>query len=124
MLTSVSSFSRLLRGFGAFKNDAAFKEQCADTLYSLGDYFSAKYDKKGDDFNLDVTDDYLSMGYNGHQFLVSRQMPGHQIWISSPRSGSLKFDWDSDLKNWFDHKESSLDIKTCLDTETNLVFGE
>ena len=123
-MLSFPSFSRFLRGFGAFRNDAAFKEQCADTLYELGDFFASKYDKKGDEFNLDVTDDYLKMGYNGHEFLVSRQMPGHQIWVSSPRSGSLKFDWDSEEKNWFDHKKATLDIKSCLDSETSLVFGE
>lgn len=117
-----SSFFRKIVGYNAFPSDAAFKAAVATKMYELGDKFSAKYEKLGDDFIIDATDDYLSMDYNKIGILVSRQVPSHQIWVASPVSGSLKFDYDTESAKWVDHKNHSIELTSCLDTETDKSF--
>ncbi|EAX98004.1 frataxin, putative [Trichomonas vaginalis G3] len=119
----LSGFSRSLMGYSAFKSDSAFKQKTADTLYSLCDFFQAKYENKGDDFFAEATDNYLNISMKGSQFLLSRQLPGHQIWVSSPVSGSLKFDYDNERNDWFDHKVKDRSLKVCLTEELQTAFG-
>ena len=123
-MLSLNNFSRFIRGFNAFKTEYSFKETAADTLYDLSDYFTTKYDKMGENFLMDVTDEYLKMAYAGKEFLISRQTPSRQIWISSPISGSLKFDYDTEKKGWVDHKKPEVMIKTELSDELEAAFGK
>lgn len=37
---------------------------------------------------------------SGKQFVINRQIPTRQIWLSSPLSGGLRFDYDEAQKNW------------------------
>lgn len=119
----LSGISRSLMGYGAFKSDSAFKQNVADTMFSLCDYFQSKYESRGDDFFAEANEDNLTLSMKGNQFLLSRQLPGHQIWVSSPVSGSLKFDYDNERKDWFDHKITDRSLKVCLTEETQKAFG-
>ncbi|EAY22979.1 frataxin, putative [Trichomonas vaginalis G3] len=119
----LSGFSRSIMGYGAFTSDNAFKQKTADTLFSLCDYFQSKYESKGDEFFAEANDDSLTLSMKGNQFLLSRQLPGHQIWVSSPVSGSLKFDYDNERNDWFDHKIKDRSLKVCLTEELQTAFG-
>jgi len=37
---------------------------------------------------------------NGQQFVVNRHGPSQQMWLSSPLSGGLHFDYDEEAKAW------------------------
>ena len=123
-MLSSNNFSRFIKGFNAFKTDYSFKETAANTMYDLSDYFTTKYDKMGENFVMDVTDEYLKMICAGKEFLISRQTPTRQIWVSSPISGSLKFDYDTDKKSWINHKKPELTIKAELSNELEAAFGK
>ena len=114
-MLSFSIFKRwFARGMSAFTNDADFKSKVADTFYDLADFFSSKYEKLGDSFIIDAQDDSLIFHTTKHDILCSRQAPNRQIWVSSPASGSLKFEYDSDLGKWFDTKDDKLDLSQSL----------
>jgi frataxin len=36
----------------------------------------------------------------GKQFVINRQVPARQIWLSSPLSGGLRFDYQENEKIW------------------------
>ena len=115
MLSSSSLFTRFFaKGIAAFSNDGEFKSKVADTFYDLADFFSAKYEKLGDSFIIDAQDDSLSFHTQKHDILCSRQTPNRQIWVSSPVSGSLKFEYDSNKEKWIDTKDEKLDINQSL----------
>lgn len=116
-MLSFRKFARFLTGFNAFQNEAEFKAKVADAMYDLADYFSAKYESKGDEFIVDAQDDSLSMNIKGYQILASRQTPSRQIWVATPVSGSLKFDYDSDKQAWVETKNTSMILTDCLQKE-------
>lgn len=119
-MLSVSIFKRCFtRGIKAFSNDTNFKSKVADTFYDLADFFSSKYEKLGDSFIIDAQDDSLIFHTTKHDILCSRQAPNRQIWVSSPASGSLKFEYDSDLGKWFDTKDDKLDLSQSLIDEVD-----
>ena len=105
------------KGMAAFPNEAEFKSKVADTFYDLADFFSSKYEKLGDSFIIDAQDDSLSFHTTKHDILCSRQSPNRQIWVSSPVSGSLKFEYDSDSNKWVDTKDDKLDLNQSLINE-------
>lgn len=114
-MLSLSNFKRCYpRGMKAFNNDESFKSKVADTFYDLADFFSSKYEKLGDSFIIDAQDDSLTFHTIKHDILCSRQTPNRQIWVSSPASGSLKFDFDSDIGKWFDTKDDKLELSQSL----------
>ena len=55
------------------------------------------------DENLDIeqSSGMLTIEFpNGKQFVINRQIPTQQIWLSSPISGGLRFDYDEEGKVW------------------------
>uniref|UniRef100_A0A915I0E2 ferroxidase n=1 Tax=Romanomermis culicivorax TaxID=13658 RepID=A0A915I0E2_ROMCU len=73
-----------------------------ETLESLCDYFEKLSDKYGKSSNLDI-DVAHSMGVltvslvgsNGGIFVINKQTPNKQIWLSSPFSGPKRYDFCS-----------------------------
>lgn len=116
-MLSFGSFARFVKGFNAFQNEAEFKAKVADAMYDLADYFSAQYESQGDDFIVDAQDDSLSLSLKGYQILASRQTPSRQIWVATPISGSLKFDYDNDKQIWVETKNNNMVLHDCLQKE-------
>lgn len=111
------------KGFNAFKNDGEFKEKVADLFYNTADAISLKYEKLGNSFNVDATDDLLSIKSNDSEFLLNRQTPNRQIWLSSPVSGSLKFEYNNENDKWTDIKDPKNEISACLSNEIDKVLS-
>jgi len=57
---------------------------------------------------------------SGRQFVINRQIPARQIWLSSPLSGGLRFDYDEDDKVWKLTDGRRLDTLLKADLETLL----
>lgn len=55
---------------------------------------------------------------SGKQFVINRQIPTRQIWLSSPLSGGLRFDYDDDGKTWVLADGRRLDTLLKADLET------
>jgi iron donor protein CyaY len=59
---------------------------------------------------------------SGQQFLVNRHTPSQQIWLSSPLSGGLRFDYDESAQAWVLADGRRLD--TLLKAELETLLGE
>ena len=112
-----------LRSFARFVNDAEFKAHTAEMFYSLADRFSDEFEKKNVSANIDVQDDYLSVQVPNGSFLLNRQTPSHQIWYSSPISGSMKFDYDADANKWFEHKAPTIELLQQFEKELQAAIN-
>ncbi len=55
---------------------------------------------------------------SGKQFVINRQIPTRQIWLSSPLSGGLRFDYDEEEKSWKLPDGRRLDTLLKADLET------
>jgi frataxin-like iron-binding protein CyaY len=121
MLTSiVRSFAI---GFNAFKTDGEFKAKAAEVFYAIGDLLTAKYESVISDFAVDAQDDSLTINAAGKQFLLSRQGPARQIWVASPRQGSVKFDFDTDEEKWIDQKRPTVELSEFVQADVEGVIG-
>jgi frataxin len=119
-----STFRRLLTGFGAFKNDGEFKAKVSEIFFDLSERLTAKYESRVTDFVADAQDESLSVTASGSQFLLSRQTPSRQIWLASPVSGSIKFDFNSDTGSWVDAKQPAIDLGSIVQSEIEIVLAK
>ncbi|EPQ26771.1 uncharacterized protein PFL1_05750 [Pseudozyma flocculosa PF-1] len=56
-------------------------------------------------------------------YVINKQPPNKQIWLSSPTSGPKRFDYDESHRAWFSLKEGQLvTLKELLDSELSRVF--
>lgn len=63
----------------------------------------------------------LKLGDKG-TYVVNKQPPNKQLWLSSPTSGPKRYDFDSEHQVWFygrDHHS----LKYLLDTEITKAIG-
>ncbi|CDW96173.1 hypothetical protein [Sporisorium scitamineum] len=74
----------------------------------------------------------LRCGVHG-TWVVNKQPPNKQIWLSSPKSGPKRFDYDADSKTWFCLKEGETstlhelleeELSQVFDTQVELVFED
>ncbi|XP_030032675.1 frataxin homolog, mitochondrial [Manduca sexta] len=74
---------------------AVFEEICSETLESLCDYFEELVEAAPNLKGADVTysDGVLTVALNSHgTYVINRQTPNKQIWLSSPVSGPKRYD--------------------------------
>ncbi|WFD00201.1 ferroxidase [Malassezia yamatoensis] len=58
-------------------------------------------------------------------YVINKQPPSRQIWLSSPTSGPKRFDFDADKNAWFTYKDGQLYLlNELLSEELSGVFGE
>ncbi|KAJ1025195.1 hypothetical protein NDA16_002700 [Ustilago loliicola] len=64
----------------------------------------------------------LRCGVHG-TWVINKQPPNKQIWLSSPKSGPKRFDYDADSKTWFCLKEGETStLHELLQSELSEVF--
>ncbi|KAI5702674.1 hypothetical protein M8J75_002905 [Diaphorina citri] len=86
---------------------------CNETLESLTDYFDVIVEENTHLENADVTygDGVLTVNFgNPHgTYVINRQTPNKQIWLSSPTSGPKRYDFDPSRNTWiYKHDNKSL----------------
>ncbi|WFC95894.1 ferroxidase [Malassezia brasiliensis] len=58
-------------------------------------------------------------------YVINKQPPSRQIWLSSPTSGPKRFDYDAEKDVWFTYKDGQLYLlHELLDAELSAVFGK
>ncbi|GER48203.1 frataxin homolog [Striga asiatica] len=56
-------------------------------------------------------------------YVINKQTPNRQIWMSSPVSGPSRFDWDQDSRSWI-YRRTKQDLLKLLETELQKLCGE
>ncbi|XP_010422488.1 PREDICTED: frataxin, mitochondrial [Camelina sativa] len=89
----------------------------------------AKIEDYGDDVQIDGFDiDYgnevltLKLGSLG-TYVLNKQTPNRQIWMSSPVSGPSRFDWDRDANAWI-YRRTEAKLHKLLEEELENLCGE
>ncbi|KAH8300972.1 hypothetical protein KR044_007504 [Drosophila immigrans] len=78
-------------------DSATYERVCAETLDALSDYFDELTENASDLSGTDVAygDGVLTvnLGQAHGIYVINRQTPNKQIWLSSPSSGPKRFDY-------------------------------
>ncbi|KAI9364528.1 hypothetical protein BD770DRAFT_378316 [Pilaira anomala] len=64
----------------------------------------------------------ISVGEHG-TYVLNKQPPNHQIWLSSPISGPQRYDFDEKHHKWFYHRDNHT-LDEVLNTELSKAFGQ
>jgi frataxin len=78
----------------------AFEVQAEKTLH---DIFEQIDDALGDVMDVDIEAGILNIELeNGSQYVINKQAPNLEIWLSSPLSGAKHFYFDEQQESWID----------------------
>ncbi|KAG8710450.1 Mitochondrial chaperone Frataxin [Ceratobasidium sp. 395] len=64
----------------------------------------------------------LNLGDKG-TYVINKQPPNKQIWLSSPKSGPKRYDFDVEQNEWF-YIRDNVTLRSLLEEELSAVFGE
>ncbi|CAE6421988.1 unnamed protein product [Rhizoctonia solani] len=64
----------------------------------------------------------LKLGNEG-TYVINKQPPNKQIWLSSPRSGPKRYDLDTTHNEWFYHRDNTT-MRSLLEEELSEIFGQ
>ncbi|KAF5746021.1 putative Frataxin mitochondrial precursor [Tripterygium wilfordii] len=88
-----------------------------------------KLEEYGDDIQIDGFDiDYgsdvltVKLGALG-TYVLNKQTPNRQIWLSSPVSGPSRYDWDKDVQTWV-YRRTGAKLYEVLESELKQLCDE
>ncbi|XXG78001.1 hypothetical protein AAC387_Pa08g2034 [Persea americana] len=104
-----------------------------DELHRLADEtiqdLQEKFEEYGDCIQIDGLDiDYgnqvltLKLGSLG-TYVLNKQTPNRQIWLSSPASGPSRFDWDQTSQAWV-YRRTKAKLSQLLENELEQLCGK
>ncbi|XP_069481870.1 frataxin, mitochondrial isoform X1 [Ambystoma mexicanum] len=118
-------------------DETAYERLAEQTLDSLAEFFDELADQPftPDDYDVTFGSGVLTVKLGGDMgtYVINRQTPNKQIWLSSPTSGPKRYDWTG--KNWiYSHdgvslhellaKELSKALKCDLDLSSLVYSGK
>lgn len=103
----------LSKKFSQNCNEFDYHKVCDETLDSLCEYFEDLVENSAHLTAADVTygDGVLTVNFGAPHgvYVINRQTPNKQIWLSSPTSGPRRYDFESSKKAWiYRHTQESL----------------
>ncbi|CAB3257861.1 unnamed protein product [Arctia plantaginis] len=104
---------------------AVFEEICSETLESLCDYFEEIVESdpnlKGADIT--YTDGVLTVAFGGNYgtYVINRQTPNKQIWLSSPVSGPKRYDLILKDGGYWLYKHDGVSLHQLLQNEISKI---
>ncbi|GMP54274.1 hypothetical protein CsSME_00019494 [Camellia sinensis var. sinensis] len=123
-------------GFQSFQTPFIFfiyDQQIEDEFHNLADStihgLLEKLEEYGDSVDIDGFDiDYgnqvltMKLGASG-TYVLNKQTPNRQIWLSSPVSGPSRFDWDQDAQAWV-YRRTKANLSKVLESELEHLCGQ
>jgi len=96
-----------------------------ETMHSLLDSLEEIYETNGtSEWDIEYESGVLTfkMGDDG-TYVINKQPPNKQIWLSSPFSGPKRFDYDASHGAWFYSRDNAT-LHGLLEEELSTVIGE
>ncbi|XP_068092173.1 frataxin, mitochondrial [Hyperolius riggenbachi] len=117
-------------------DETAYERLASDTLYSLAEFFEDLADQPFMPVDYDVSfgNGVLTVKFSSDigTYVINKQTPNRQIWLSSPSSGPKRYDWtgttwvyshDGESLYRLLEQELSQALNTKLDLSTLLYAG-
>ncbi|ESO88094.1 hypothetical protein LOTGIDRAFT_126633 [Lottia gigantea] len=102
-----------------------YEELADETLDSLTEYFEDLPDKISCDSDYDVIFGSgvltIKFGEKHGTYVINKQTPNQQIWLSSPLSGPKRYDYING--SWI-YKHDGISLHHLLSTELSDILGE
>ncbi|KAA8526455.1 hypothetical protein F0562_008342 [Nyssa sinensis] len=77
-----------------------------------------------DGFDIDYGNQVLTLKLGSlGTYVLNKQTPNRQIWMSSPVSGPSRFDWDQNTEAWI-YRRTKANLLTVLESELEQLCGE
>ncbi|XP_031558133.1 frataxin, mitochondrial-like [Actinia tenebrosa] len=121
---SIVSFTRSLTGF---QNVLSFHNVTDETLEGLSDFFDDLSDHyilpSLDDYDVQFGDGVLTVKFGGEvgTYVINKQTPNQQIWLSSPKSGPKRYDF---VGNKWVYKRDQVSLHELLSREMSNITGQ
>jgi frataxin len=91
---------------------------------TINDLAQAIEDELGDEIDVDVENEILTLGLPDRgQYVVNKNAPLRQIWLSSPKSGAWHFDWDEAVERWRSTRGEKIVLDDLLLDELEAITG-
>ncbi|XP_035792006.1 frataxin homolog, mitochondrial-like [Anopheles albimanus] len=131
---------RLLRSMSSHETTATttpsidpvtFEAVCSETLESLCDYFEELVEETSSLTQADVmySDGVLTVNFGRPHgtYVINRQSPNRQIWLSSPTSGPKRYDFvsskDATDKGYWLYRHDGVTLHELLHEEVSKIAG-
>ncbi|KAI5063575.1 hypothetical protein GOP47_0022122 [Adiantum capillus-veneris] len=77
-----------------------------------------------DGFDIDYAEGVLTIKLGAScTYVINKQTPNRQIWLSSPVSGPARFDWDTKEQRWI-YRRTKAELFGLLEKEVHDLVGE
>lgn len=108
-------------------SEGSFSHAANETLESLSDKFNELFEEEKVFESADNTlADGVLTAHLGEEFgiyVINKQAPNRQLWLSSPSSGPSRFDWDLERQVWV-YKHTGETLHSVLDRELGELLGK
>ncbi|XP_050525239.1 frataxin homolog, mitochondrial [Daktulosphaira vitifoliae] len=107
-----------------YNNKINFEQICNETLEALCDYFEHVIEESPHLNNPDITysDGVLTVHFGEPHgtYVINRQMPNKQIWLSSPKSGPKRYNFNG--TKWI-YKHDGICLHELLNNEISKIVS-
>ncbi|KAH7532972.1 hypothetical protein FEM48_Zijuj04G0080000 [Ziziphus jujuba var. spinosa] len=102
-----------------------FHKLADSTIHDLQEKLEEYGDNvQADGFDIDYGNEVLTLKLgNLGTYVLNKQTPNRQLWLSSPVSGPSRFDWDRNAQAWVYRRNKANLLKT-LESELEQLCGE
>lgn len=104
-------------------SEAQYERLAEETLDALADYFEDLTDENftGMDYDVVFSNGVLTLklGSDHGTYVINKQTPNRQIWLSSPTSGPKRYDWTGE--RWV-YAHDAVPLHSLLSKELSIIF--
>lgn len=104
-------------------SEAEYERLAEETLDALADYFEDLTDENftGLDYDVVFSNGVLTVkvGSDHGTYVINKQTPNRQIWLSSPTSGPKRYDWTGE--RWV-YTHDAVPLHSLLSKELSIIF--
>ncbi|WBW75012.1 mitochondrial [2Fe-2S] cluster assembly frataxin Fxn1 [Schizosaccharomyces osmophilus] len=90
-------------------SDLEYHRIADDTLEVFNNTFEDLLEESGRrDYDIEYSSGVLTLNLGDHgTYVINKQPPAHQVWLSSPLSGPKHYEWSSNKKAWKSTRDDS-----------------
>lgn len=91
---------------------------------TLQSVFDQLEDNLADHLEADLESGVLTVTFQEEgEYVINRHLPNRQIWMSSPISGGIHFNYDEKTGNWVSTKDSTVIFQDVFASELRQITG-